>query len=66
MVIREHLIEKIKLLSEDKIVEVIDFVEFLEIKSKGQTELSEYGMDDYLSQILAYEEMLANGKITWS
>ncbi len=66
MVIREHLIEKIKLLSEDKIVEVIDFVEFLEIKSKGQTERSEYGMDDYLSQILAYEEMLANGKITWS
>ena len=66
MVIREHLIEKIKSLSEDKIVEVIDFVEFLEIKSKGQTELSEYGMDDYLSQILAYEEMLANGKIKWS
>ena len=66
MVIREHLIEKIKLLSEDKIAEVIDFVEFLEIKGKGQTELSEYGMDDYLSQILAYEEMLANGKIKWS
>ncbi len=66
MVIREHLIEKIQSLPEDKIMEVIDFVEFLEVKSKGQAELSEYGMDDYLSQILAYEEMLANGKIKWS
>ena len=66
MVIRERLIEKIKYLPEDKIEEVIDFVEFLERKSKGQTELSEYGMGDYLSQISAYEEMLANGKIKWS
>ena len=66
MVIRERLIEKIKYLPEDKIEEVIDFVEFLERKSKGQTELSEYGMGDYLSHISAYEEMLANGKIKWS
>lgn len=63
MVIREHLIEKIKSLPEDKIVEVIDFVEFLERKSKGQSNIAEYGMEDYLSQILAYEEMLSNGKI---
>jgi len=66
MVIREHLIEKIKSLPEDKIVEVIDFVEFLEGKSKGQTELAEYGMGDYLSQLSVYEEMLAAGKIKWS
>ena len=65
MVIREHLIEKIKSLPEDKIVEVIDFVEFLVGKSKGQTELSEYGMEEYLTQIFTYEEMLANGKIKW-
>lgn len=66
MVISEHLIEKIKSLPEDKIVEVIDFIEFLVGKSKGQTELSEYGMEEYLTQILTYEEMLANGKIKWS
>lgn len=66
MVIREHLIEKIKSLPEDKIVEVIDFVEFLEGKSKEQSCIAENGMEDYLSQISAYEEMLANGKIKWS
>ncbi len=66
MVTREHLIEKIKSLPEDKIVEVSDFVEYLAGKSKGQAELAEHGMEDYLSQILTYEEMLANGKIKWS
>ena len=65
MAIREHLIEKIQSLPEDKLEEIADFVEFLEAKGKGQSELAEYGMADYLSQLLSYEEMLAAGKIRW-
>jgi len=37
----------------------------LETRGKGQSELAEYGMGDYLDQLLAYEEMLAAGKIKW-
>ncbi len=65
MAIREHLIKKIKSLPEDKLEEIADFVEFLEAKGKGQSELSEYGMGDYLNQLSAYEEMLVAGKINW-
>jgi len=65
MAIREHLIEKIKSLPEDRLEEVGDFVEFLEAKGKAQSELAEYGMGDYLNQLSAYEEMLAAGKIKW-
>ena len=63
MAIREHLINKIKSLPEDKLDEIADFVEFLEAKEKGRYGLTEYGMADYLNQLLAYEEMLAAGKI---
>ena len=65
MAIREHLIKKIKSLPEDKLEEIADFVEFLEAKGKGQSELAEYGMGDYLNQLSAYEEMLVAGKIKW-
>ena len=65
MAIREHLIKKIKSLPEDKLEEIADFVEFLEVKGKGQSELAEYGMGDYLNQLSAYEEMLVAGKIKW-
>lgn len=65
MATREHLIEKIKSLPEDRLEEVANFVEFLEAKGKGQSELAEYGMGDYLNQLLTYEEMLAAGKIEW-
>ncbi len=63
MATREHLIEKIKSLPEDRLEEVASFVEFLETKGRGQSELAEYGMGDYLSQLSAYEEMLAAGRI---
>jgi hypothetical protein len=62
---REQLIDKIKSLPEDKLDEIADFVEFVETKGKGQSALAEYGMGDYLNQLLAYEEMLAAGKIKW-
>ena len=65
MVTRDRLIEKVKSLPEDKLGDVANFVEFLETKGKGQSELAEYGMLDYLSQLSAYEEMLAAGKIKW-
>jgi hypothetical protein len=65
MVTRERLIEKIKSLPEDKLGDVANFVEFLEAKGKGQSELAEYGMGEYLAQLLAYEEMLAAGKVKW-
>ena len=65
MTIREHIIEKIKSLPEHKLEEIANFVEFLEAKEKGQSELAEYGMGDYLNQLSAYEEMLADGKIKW-
>jgi len=65
MVIWEHLIERIKFLPEDKLEEIANFVEFLETKEKGQSELAKYGMGDYLNQLSAYEEMLAAGKIKW-
>jgi len=62
---REQLIDKIKSLPEDKLDEIADFVEFMETKGKAQSALAEYGMDDYLNQLSAYEEMLAAGKIKW-
>ncbi len=65
MIPRDYIIEKIKSLPEDKLGEVANFVEFLESKGKRQTELAEYGIGDYLTQLSAYEEMLAAGKIKW-
>jgi len=62
---REQLINKIKSLPEDKLDEIANFVEFVETKGKGQSALAEYGMGDYLNQLLAYEDMLAAGKIKW-
>jgi hypothetical protein len=62
---REQLIDKIKSLPDDKLDEIADFVEFMETKGKAQSALAEYGMGDYLSQLSAYEEMLAAGKIKW-
>jgi len=64
MAIRELLIEKIRSLPENRLEEIANFVEFLETKGKGQSELAEYGMGDYLNQLSAYEEMLAAGKIS--
>jgi len=65
MATREQLIEKIKSLPEEKLGDIANFVEFLEAKGKGQSELAEYGMGDYLAQLLDYEEMLAVGKVKW-
>lgn len=62
---REQLIDKIESLSEDKVDEIADFVEFIETKERGHSALAEYGMGDYLSQLSEYEELLAAGKIEW-
>lgn len=65
MITKDNLIEKIKSLPEDKLEEVANFIFYLEEKDKGQADLVEYGMADYLSQLLIYEDMLSAGKIIW-
>ena len=65
MTTREHIIEKIRAMPEGELEEVADFVEFLLMKAKGQSQMAEDGMGDYLCQLSAYEEMLATGKIEW-
>ena len=57
--------KKIKALPEDRLKEVADFIELMESKEKGQSDLAEYGMQDYLPQLSVYEELLAAGKIRW-
>lgn len=66
MAIRERLINKIQSLPEDKLDEIADFIEFLEVKERAQSDLAEDGMGDYLDQLSAYEGMLAAGKIKWT
>ena len=44
LMIREHLIEKIKSLPEERLEEVADFIEFLKAKEREQSELAEYGV----------------------
>jgi len=66
MAIRERLVNKIQSLPEDKLDEIADFIEFLEVKEKAQSDLAEDGMDDYLNLLSAYEGMLAAGKIKWT
>jgi len=65
MVSRDYIVEKIRSLPNDSLKEVLDFIEFLEAREKGQSEIAEYGMEDYLNQLLTYEGMLAAGKIKW-
>jgi len=65
MPIREHLIEKIQSLPEDKLGKIAEFVELLEAKGQGQVELAEDGMSDYSHQLSDYEDMLAAGRIKW-
>jgi len=62
MLPREYIIEKIKALPDESLGEVADFIDFLEVKGKRQTELAESDMGDYLSQLSGYEEMLAAGE----
>ena len=66
MAIRERLVNKIQSLPEDKLDEIADFIEFLEVKEKAQSDLAEDGMDYYLNLLSAYEGMLAAGKIKWT
>jgi len=65
MAIREQLIEKIQSLPDDKLGKIAEFVELLEAKEQGQSEMAEDGMGDYMHQLSGYEEMLAAGRIKW-
>jgi len=65
MLSREYVLEKMKSLPDEALEEVVDFIGFLEMKSKKEAELTELDMKDYLSQLTAYEELLVRGKIEW-
>jgi hypothetical protein len=63
--IREHLIRRIRSLSDDRLREVADFIDRLEARGLERPNLAEHGMGEYLTQLCAYEDMLAAGKIRW-
>ena len=65
MLSREYVLEKMKSLPDEALEEVVDFIGFLEMKSKKEAELTELDMKDYLPQLTAYEELLVRGKIEW-
>lgn len=65
MLSREYVLEKIKSLPDEALEEVVDFIDFLEMKSKKEVEVTELDMKDYLPQLTAYEELLVRGKIEW-
>ena len=69
----EPMLDKLQRLPEPLLQEVDAFIDFLQMRyEKTQREAllypaasAEDGMDTYLSDLEAYEEMLAAGKITW-
>lgn len=75
MVLRDYIVEKIKSMPDDLVEEVSDFIDFLQSKrrreeiysqvEKEASSLMESDMSDYLSGLIAYEEMLARGEIQW-
>lgn len=65
MISKDQIMEKIKSLPDESLEEIADFIKLLEAKEEGYPKLAEHGMGDYLSQLSAYEEMLATGKIKW-
>lgn len=75
MATREQILNKIRSLPDDLLVEVGDFAEFLHKKrgkkrfTKGFIEetwnLMEGDMADYLAGLESYEEKLAKGEILW-
>lgn len=77
MIMREQVIEKVKVLPKDLLNEVIDFIEFLEAKKKrvktkswetlkDSEKLHEADFPDYLGNLTSYEDMLAEGKLKWT
>jgi len=76
MITREQVIEKIKLLPNEFLIEVNDFVEFLITRQKKSKDRWQWlvkdseriydgDFNDYLKELTDYENMLAQGKIKW-
>lgn len=76
MVTKEHIIEKVKVLPNDILIEVDDFIDFLQRKksnvkydwnwlSSEGNRVEDSGMSDYLDGLTKYEEMLAKKEILW-
>ena len=75
MLSRDDIIEKVKLMPDDLLKEIGDFIGFLESKRRqeeiyfqvreDESSLMESDMNNYLSELVAYEDMLAQGVIQW-
>lgn len=76
MLTKEQVIEKVRVLPEDILKEVDDFIDFLEIKTRKVgnewswlarrwDKIEESDFKDYLSGLTSYEDMLAKGEIRW-
>ena len=76
MLTRERVIEKVKILPENILEEVNDFIDFLKTQRerrkdkwkwlrKNQGEIGESDFRDYLEGLTSYEDMLAKGAIKW-
>ena len=72
MNITEEITKKLDDLTETERKEVDDFINLLIGKSRGNSAqntntetLAESGMDNYLTDLEAYEEKLAAGEIKW-
>ena len=64
MISKDYIIEKIKSLPDERVKEIIDFIDFMESREK-KGELAEYGMDNYLNDLTIYENLLSSGGINW-
>jgi hypothetical protein len=73
---RSYVMDKVKIIPEDILKEVSDFIDFLEIKlrkdehnwnwlRKSVENINESDFRDYLSGLQDYEKMLVKGAIKW-
>ena len=76
MLIKQQVIEKIRVLPEDILNEINDFIDFLATKRKVRKgewawlvkdveKIYDTDLSDYLEGLTNYENMLASGKIKW-
>jgi len=76
MTIQDQTVAKVQKLPDTLAQEVSDFVDFLLLKHEGSrrqsvtfltesAHLGESGMEDYLSNLMDYENRLARGEIQW-
>jgi hypothetical protein len=76
MLIKDRVIKKVELLSDDILKEVDDFIDFLKVKkniednrwewlSNHVNKTEDSNLDGYLDELTNYENMLAKDEIKW-